>query len=227
MFEVENISVSYGTVNVLSNISFNVDENEIVTIIGPNGHGKTTLLKSIVGINPPHSGSIKFYGENIEKDPPHEIVKRGIMLLPERGGYLSNFTVLENLKLGAYANQKEIKVNLEKVFKLFPWLKERTDQIAWTLSGGERRMLAMARCLMSRIKLLLLDEITLGVAPIIQIELKTIIKTIKDMGFSLIISESNILFVEDIADKFLLLKNNKLTPIEKEVLQKNAMTLFL
>jgi len=227
LFEVKNISVSYGTVNVLSNISFNVDENEIVTIIGPNGHGKTTLLKSIVGINPPHSGSIKFYGENIEKDPPHEIVKRGIMLLPERGGYLSNFTVLENLKLGAYANQKEIKVNLEKVFKLFPWLKERTDQIAWTLSGGERRMLAMARCLMGRIKLLLLDEITLGVAPIIQIELKTIIKTIKDMGFSLIISESNILFVEDIADKFLLLKNNKLTPIEKEVLQKNAMTLFL
>src|SRR5207245_8747901 len=119
---------------------------EILGIVGANGHGKTTLLKSVAGVNPPRSGEIWFNGARIDGLPPHEIVARGVTLLPEGGGYIPQFTILENLKLGGYTNKSAINKNLETVYGLFPWMRERPHHVAWTLSGGQRRMLAIARC---------------------------------------------------------------------------------
>jgi branched-chain amino acid transport system ATP-binding protein len=227
MLEVKDISVSYGATTVLSDISFTVKENEIVAIIGPNGHGKTTLLKSIAGVNPPTAGDIKYYDEKISNYSIHHIVQKGIILLPEGGGYISNFTVLENLKLGAFASDEDFQTNLEKVYKIFPWLEERKNQISWSLSGGERRMLAIARTLMTKSNLLLLDELTMGIAPIIQLELKKVLKDIQKLGYSLLITESNIPFVLDFSDRFYLLKNNKIIELQEEEIRKDSLTLFI
>jgi branched-chain amino acid transport system ATP-binding protein len=227
MLEVKDISVSYGPIKVLSDISFTVDENEIVAIIGPNGHGKTTLLKSIAGVNPPTSGEISYYDEKISNYSTHQIVEKGILLLPEGGGYISNFSVLENLKLGAFTSYEDFKTNLEKVYQIFPWLEKRKNQISWSLSGGERRMLAIARTLMTKSNLLLLDELTMGIAPIIQLELKNVLKNIKKLGYSLLITESNIPFVLDFSDRFYLLKNNTIIELQEAEIKKDSLTLFL
>jgi branched-chain amino acid transport system ATP-binding protein len=218
MLEVDNISVSYGPIQILSGMSIDVADNEILAIVGPNGHGKTTLLKSIAGLNPPRSGEIRLNDERINGLPSHEIVRRGIVLLPEGAGYLSNFTVYENLKLGAYSNPKEFDESLRKVVALFPWLGERARQLTWTLSGGERRMLSIARCLMTDSSLLLLDELTWGVAPMIRSGFETIVSNIRKMGRSIIMAESDAQFVGQTADRVVLLKNNTLTPLEKSSL---------
>ena len=228
LLEVNNISVAYGPMQILKEITFHVDEDHIVAIIGPNGHGKTTLLKTISGLNHPIKGEIWFDGSRIDILPSNEIVKRGITLLPEGGGYIPTLTVLENLKLAAYVNKKKLSEKLEQVYILFPWLRERSKQVVWTLSGGERRMLAIARCLMVDSKLLLLDEPTWGVAPKIINEIIRIIKEIrKKSRSSFIIADSDIEFVKQIADEILLLKNNKLTPLDKDTLGKELSSKFL
>jgi branched-chain amino acid transport system ATP-binding protein len=227
MLRVNDISVSYGPVRVLSNISFDSYDGEVLAIVGPNGHGKTTLLKAIAGLNPPFSGDILYNNERINKLTPHEIARRGIFLLLEGGGYISNMTVIENLKLGAYTQRRNLKERLSKVYDIFPWLRHRSNQLSWTLSGGERRMLAIARCLMGNSKLLLLDEPTWGVSPKIQGEIADVVGKLQKEGHSFIISESNLFFASQLANRLLLLRNNTITPLDKDSIENAKLMKFL
>jgi branched-chain amino acid transport system ATP-binding protein len=169
MLEIKNLAVNYGAIAALHGISLSVPDGKIVTLIGANGAGKTTTLKSISGLLKPASGEIIYEGQNIAGLPPHRIVARGVSQSPEGRMIFANLTVHENLQLGAYLekNRDTIRRELERVFTLFPRLKEREKQIAGTLSGGEQQMLAIGRALMSRPKLLLLDEPSLGLAPLL------------------------------------------------------------
>src|SRR5215469_7064607 len=169
MLEIKNLSVNYGAINALHGISLSVQAGSIVTLIGANGAGKTTTLKTISGLLKPASGEIMYAGKNIAGLPPHQIVAHGISQSPEGRMVFANLTVLENLQLGAYLqkNREIVRRELEHTFALFPRLKEREKQIAGTMSGGEQQMLAIGRALMSRPKLLLLDEPSLGLAPLL------------------------------------------------------------
>jgi len=169
MLEVENLSAAYGMVQILWDVSFKVKEKEIVSIIGPNGAGKTTLARTIVGLLPAKNGAIRFKGESIEKLPTYEIVKKGITLIPEGREIFPRMTVEENLRLGAYTVNDKAKVNKskEQVYQLFPVLKKKEKALAQTLSGGEQQMLVICRSLMSNPELLILDEPSMGLAPII------------------------------------------------------------
>lgn len=218
MLKVDDISVSYGPIQILSNISLDVGDKEILAVIGPNGHGKSTLLRSVAGLNPPTSGEIWLNGARIDNLPMHEIVRRGIVLMPEGGGYLPYFTVYDNLRLGAYSNRKGLHRKLEEVNALFPWLRERSRQIAWTLSGGERKMLGIARSLMIDSSFLLLDEPTWGVAPRVANDLIEIIQNIRDTGRGIVIAESNVEFVAKLAERTVELKNNAITAIDRSLL---------
>lgn len=194
MLEVENISVFYGDVQVLWDVSFKVEDGQIIAIIGPNGAGKTTTLKTISGLLPPRSGSIKFLGERINGVPPYQIVEAGISQVPEGRRLFPYMTVLENLKLGAYTRGAREKMDetLEWVYDLFPTLKERKNQLAGTLSGGEQQMLAVARGLMSRPKLLMFDEPSLGLAPKLVLKVFEAINQIKQMGVTMLLVEQNV-----------------------------------
>ncbi|MBS7647453.1 MAG: ABC transporter ATP-binding protein [Candidatus Bathyarchaeia archaeon] len=198
MLEVRNINVFYGELQVLWNVSLNVNKGEIATLIGSNGSGKTTLCKTIIGVLSPKSGSITFLGKRIDKISIPEIIRQGITIVPEGRRIFGHMTVRENLELGAYASEtrKELKDALEWVFNLFPILKERQSQIAGCMSGGEQQMLAIARGLMSKPKLLILDEPSLGLAPKIVIKIYDIINKIRDEGVT-------ILLVEQYADRAL------------------------
>jgi branched-chain amino acid transport system ATP-binding protein len=194
MLEIKNLHVSYGAINALHGISLSVKVGSIVTLIGANGAGKTTALKTTSGLLKPKSGEIFYDGQNIAGLPPHQIVARGLSHVPEGRMIFANLTVLENLQLGAYL-QKDKKIighELEHVFSLFPRLKEREKQIAGTLSGGEQQMLAIGRALMSRPKLLLLDEPSLGLAPLL---VKTIFEKIveinREQGLTILLVEQN------------------------------------
>jgi branched-chain amino acid transport system ATP-binding protein len=169
MLEIKNLQVSYGAINALHGISLSVNAGSIVTLIGANGAGKTTTLKTISGLLKPKSGEIFYDGKNIVGLPPHQIVARGVSHVPEGRMIFANLTVLENLQLGAYlqTDKQIVRRELEHVFSLFPRLQERVKQIAGTLSGGEQQMLAISRALMSKPKLLLLDEPSLGLAPLL------------------------------------------------------------
>ena len=167
MLNVEKISVNYGKIPVLDSVSLNIGQNETVSLIGPNGAGKTTLVKTILGCLEPIYGKIEFNGQNITGLSPHKIVRLGIAVVPEGGRVLTELSVVENLKMGCYtkwAKDKEKEI-LETVYNIFPILKERKNQIAGTLSGGEQRMLSIGRALMARPKLLIIDELSLGLAP--------------------------------------------------------------
>jgi branched-chain amino acid transport system ATP-binding protein len=194
MLEIKNLSVSYGAINALHGISLSVKAGGIVTLIGANGAGKTTTLKTISGLLKPKSGEIFYDGQNIAGLPPHQIVARGLSHVPEGRMIFANLTVLENLQLGAYLqkDKKIIRHELEHVFSLFPRLKEREKQIAGTLSGGEQQMLAIGRALMSKPKLLLLDEPSLGLAPLL---VKTIFEKIveinRQQGLTILLVEQN------------------------------------
>jgi branched-chain amino acid transport system ATP-binding protein len=194
MLEIKNLHVSYGAINALHGISLSVKPGRIVTLIGANGAGKTTTLKTISGLLKPKSGEIFYDGKNIAGLPPHQIVARGLSHVPEGRMIFANLTVLENLQLGAYLqkDRKIIRHELEHVFSLFPRLKEREKQIAGTLSGGEQQMLAIGRALMSKPKLLLLDEPSLGLAPLL---VKTIFEKIVEInrkqGLTILLVEQN------------------------------------
>jgi branched-chain amino acid transport system ATP-binding protein len=181
MLEIKNLAVSYGAITALHGISMSVPDGKIVTLIGANGAGKTTALKTISGLLKPKSGEIFYDGKNITGLPPHQIVKLGISHAPEGRMIFANLTVLENLQLGAYLqrDKKIVHLELEHIFGLFPRLQEREKQIAGTLSGGEQQMLAIGRALMGRPKLLLLDEPSLGLAPML---VKTIFEKIVEIN---------------------------------------------
>jgi branched-chain amino acid transport system ATP-binding protein len=212
MLYIENVSAAYGMVQILRDVSFHVEEKEIVSIIGPNGAGKTTLVKTIMGLLHPKNGTIRFKGENIEKLPPYEIVKRGLILIPEGRDIFPRMTVEENLKLGAYtANGKSnVKEAKEKVYQIFPVLKKKEKALAQTLSGGEQQMLVICRSLMSNPQLLILDEPSLGLAPIIVEKVLDTVRKINEEGVTVLLVEQNIRDSLDIADRGYVLEQGKI-----------------
>lgn len=191
LLKVENLSVSYGHINALKGVSIEVFPGEIVVLIGANGAGKTTLLSTILGINPSTSGSIVFDGHRIDKDSVDKNVRRGVCLVPEGHGVFAGMTVLDNLLLGAHHNLKNKDAYLERVFGWFPILKARKLQIAKTLSGGERQMLSIGRGLMSAPKLILVDEPSIGLAPIIVNDIFNILQMLNKEGYTILLSEQN------------------------------------
>ena len=193
MLAIEAINVFYGGIHALRDVSINVHAGEVVTLIGANGAGKSTTLRAVSGLLTPRSGRIVFEGDNIGGLPAHLLVARGISMAPEGRGIFANLTVLENLEMGAYLvrSRSQIVQDLERGFELFPRLRERVKQRAGTLSGGEQQMLAIARALMSRPKLLLLDEPSLGLAPLVCQTIFNTIATIKASGTTVLLVEQN------------------------------------
>lgn len=212
MLEVKNIQVGYGAIRALKGISFTVDEGEIVTLIGANGAGKSTTLKTISGLLHPQEGSIIFEGKDISNLQSYEIVSLGISQVPEGRRIFPQQSVLENLELGAYQrkDKKQIKEDIEKVFSYFKRLEERKNQTAGTLSGGEQQMLAIGRGLMSRPKLLLLDEPSMGLAPLLVKEIFSIIKEINESGTTILLVEQNANMALSIAQKAYVLETGKI-----------------
>ena len=213
MLKVENLVVSYGGIEALKGISLEVPEGKIVTLIGANGAGKSTLLRSIIGLVKPGQGKITYEEKDITGLNPQKIVQTGITLVPEGRRVFPNLTVLENLKIGAYLrNDKEgIEKDIRWIYDLFPRLEERSWQMAGTLSGGEQQMLAMARALMSRPKLLLLDEPSMGLAPLLVKEIFNIIKEINASGTTVLLVEQNANMALSIADKAYVLETGRIT----------------
>jgi len=193
LLEVKDLRVSYGGIEALRGISFKVEEGQIVTLIGANGAGKSTTLRTITGIVHPKSGTILFAGHNIVGMDTSSIVQRGISLVPEGRRVFPNLTVLENLRIGAYLRKDEsgIRSDLERVYTLFPRLKERSWQLAGTLSGGEQQMLAVGRALMSKPKLLMMDEPSLGLAPLVVKDIFDIIRQLSAQGITILLIEQN------------------------------------
>lgn len=213
MLNVENLVVCYGGIEALKGIDFNVEEGKIVTLIGANGAGKSTTLKSIVGLVKPKEGRISYLNKDILKLETKNMVKEGIVLVPEGRRVFPDLTVLENLKIGAFVRKDEnkIKEDMEWVFSLFPRLKERTWQLAGTLSGGEQQMLAVGRALMARPKLMMMDEPSLGLAPLIVKEIFEIIKEINKQGVTILLIEQNANAALHIADYAYVLETGKIT----------------
>ncbi len=193
LLSVKNIQVYYGMIRALHDVSFEVNEGEIITLIGANGAGKTTTLQTITGMVPTASGNILFEGEDITKTAGYKLVQKGIAHVPEGRRVFASMTVLENLMMGAYTrrDKAEIKRGLERVYERFPRLKERTHQLSGTLSGGEQQMLAMGRALMSNPRLLLLDEPSMGLAPMLVSEIFDIIESINKAGTTVLLVEQN------------------------------------
>lgn len=202
MLKIDNLVVAYGGIEALKGISFEVEDGKIVTLVGANGAGKSTTLRSIIGLTKPKSGTITYNGKNLLDIKTQNIVREGITLVPEGRRVFSNMTVLENLKIGAYfrKDEKSIKDDLEWVYSLFPILKDRSWQLSGTLSGGEQQMLAVGRALMSKPKLLMMDEPSLGLAPLIVKEIFNIIKEIRKMGVTILLIEQNANAALHIAD---------------------------
>lgn len=212
MLELSNVNVYYGGIHALKNISINIEEGEIVTLIGANGAGKSTTLKAISGMEKPKNGEIKFNGEKINSLNATDIVKLGISHVPEGRRVFSKMSVMENLEMGAYTrNDKgEIKKDFEKIFSLFPRLLERKEQMAGTLSGGEQQMLAIGRALMSRPKLILLDEPSMGLAPIVVKEIFAIIRNINETGTTVLLVEQNANMALNAADRAYIIRNGEI-----------------
>ena len=202
ILKVENINVYYGAIHAIKGVSFHVDEGEIVTLIGANGAGKSTTLQTISGLLRSRTGSIEFCGENISKLPPHKIVEKGLAQVPEWRRIFLQMSVQENLDMGAYTQSGAgVGEDIERVFEQFPRLKERRRQIAGTLSGGEQQMLAIGRALMSRPKLLMLDEPSMGLAPILVEQIFEIIQSLHKSGTTILLVEQNAQMALSVADR--------------------------
>ena len=213
MLEISDLSVNYGGIKALQQVSLRVETGEIVTLIGANGAGKTTTLKTISRLLRAKTGRIIYHGQDITHLPPHEIVKRGIAHSPEGRRILARQTVLTNLQLGAYTRSDRlgVKSDIEEQWQLFPRLSERREQLAGTLSGGEQQMLAIARALMSRPKLLLLDEPSLGLAPQIVREIFSIIRKLNESGVTILLVEQNANLALETANRGYVLEAGRLT----------------
>lgn len=211
MLEVKNLEVNYGAIKAVQGIDFHINEGEIVTLIGANGAGKTTTMNTIIGIVKASNGEILFEGKDISKLSSSAIVKSGIALSPEGRQIFPRMTVYENLEMGAYSiNKKYIKEGIEQAYSLFPRLQEREKQIAGTLSGGEQQMLAVARALMSKPKLLMLDEPSLGLAPIVVEDIFRLILRIRKMGTTVLLVEQNARMALSISDRGYVLETGKI-----------------
>jgi branched-chain amino acid transport system ATP-binding protein len=211
ILQVENLAVNYGAIQALQGISFHVQEGEIVTLIGANGAGKSTTLKTISGLLLPTRGDILYKSESIIGHPADFIVKRGIVQVPEGRKIFAPLTVRENLEMGAFTrtDKAEIEQSMERVFVSFPRLKERLNQLGGTLSGGEQQMLAMGRGLMAKPDLLLLDEPSMGLAPILVEEIFDIIQNIKQQGVSILLVEQNAAMALSVADRAYVLETGR------------------
>ncbi len=212
MLEVENLSAAYGMVQILRGVNFKVEEKEIVSIIGPNGAGKTTLVKTVMGFLKPQTGSVKFKGEEIGKLSTYEIVKKGLTMIPEGREIFPRMTIEENLMLGAYTIKDKAKINesKEKVYEIFPVLKKKEKALAQTLSGGEQQMLVICRSLMSNPQMLILDEPSLGLAPIIVEKVLDTVRTINEEGVTVLLVEQNIHDSLGVADRGYVLEEGKI-----------------
>ena len=212
MLVLEDVNVFYGAIHALKGISFEVNQGEIVTLIGSNGAGKSTSLKTISGLLRPKTGKITFKGENLAIVAPQSIVAKGISQVPEGRRVFANMTVIENLELGAYLrkDKAEVKKAMQHVYELFPRLLERNHQISGTLSGGEQQMLAMGRALMSQPQLLLLDEPSMGLAPILVKQIFSIIKEINASGTTILLVEQNAHMALSIANRAYVLETGKI-----------------
>ena len=226
ILKVEDINVYYGSIHAIKGVSFEVDEGEIVTLIGANGAGKSTTLNTISGLLHSKTGSISFMGENLGKFPCHKIVSKGLALVPEGRRVFLQMTVQENLEMGAYTQGgASIAQDLEAVYQQFPRLKERFKQVAGTLSGGEQQMLAMGRALMSHPKLLMLDEPSMGLAPILVEQIFEIIQNLHKAGTTILLVEQNAQAALSIADRGYVLETGKVvtTGTGKELLESPAI----
>ena len=208
---VDNINVYYGSIHAIKGISFEVNAGEIVTLIGANGAGKSTTLNTISGLLRSKTGSIEFMGQSLAKVPSHKIVERGLALVPEGRRIFLQMTVQENLEMGAFTQKGgETQQDLEKIYALFPRLKERLKQMAGTLSGGEQQMLAMGRALMSHPKLLMLDEPSMGLAPILVEQIFEIIRNLNHNGSTILLVEQNAQAALSVADRGYVLETGKI-----------------
>ena len=212
MLEVKDLQVYYGVIQALKGISFHVEQGEVIALIGANGAGKTTTLQTLTGIIPAKAGSIMFGGKDLTKTPAHKIVEMGMAHVPEGRRVFAELSVYENLKLGAYTrkDKKEIEETLARVYKSFPRLEERKNQLAGTLSGGEQQMLAMGRALMSKPKIILMDETSMGLSPILVEEIFHIIREISASGTTVLLVEQNAKKALAIADRAYVLETGNI-----------------
>ncbi len=226
LLEVENLHTYYGNIHALKGISLTVEEGEIVTLIGANGAGKSTTLRTITGILKPHQGHVRLRGEDLAPYKPHEIVYKGVSMVPEGRRIFARLTVAENLDMGAYTRRSkaEIAADLERVFNLFPRLKERRHQVAGTLSGGEQQMLAIARALMTRPRILLMDEPSMGLAPVLVEAIFDTIRQINQEGTTILLVEQNALMALSVASRGYVLQTGEIVLHDTAAnLQKNEM----
>lgn len=211
VLQVKDLSSGYGKVTILRDINFQIEENEVVAVIGSNGAGKTTLLKTISKLISPFTGEIIFEGQNITKYPPHLISQAGITHVPEGGKLFPNMTVYENLLMGTYKNRKKIKSNiLEEIYEIFPILKNREKQLAKTLSGGEKQMLSIGRSLASQPRFLMLDEPSQGLAPKLVDDIYQKLSILKKKGITILLIEQNINYALQFAERAYVLENGKI-----------------
>ena len=212
ILKVENMNVYYGAIHAIKGISFHVDQGEVVTLIGANGAGKSTTLQTVSGLLRSRTGSIQFCGENISNVPSHKIVEKGLAQVPEGRRIFLQMSVEENLEMGAYTQSAAgVDADLEKVYAQFPRLKERRRQIAGTLSGGEQQMLAIGRALMSHPRLLMLDEPSMGLAPILVEQIFDIIRQLHKEGTTILLVEQNAQMALSVADRAYVLETGKIT----------------
>ena len=211
MLKIEDMHVYYGAIHAVKGVSFEVGEGEIVALIGANGAGKSTILKTISGLMHPRSGSITFMDKSIAHTEAHKLVHHGLAHVPEGRRIFLQMSVQENLEMGAFTQKEVSKEELDKIFQLFPRLKERRKQIAGTLSGGEQQMLAMSRALMSKPKLMMLDEPSMGLAPILVDQIFSIIKELHAAGTTILLVEQNASKALEIADRAYVLETGKIT----------------
>lgn len=212
MLEIKDLEVFYGMIQAIKGISFEVNEGEVIALIGANGAGKTTILHTITGLLEASKGAVFFDGENITKIPAHKIVSMGMAHVPEGRRVFANLTVLQNLKMGAYTrhDKNEIKETLATIYERFPRLQERQNQLAGTLSGGEQQMLAMGRALMSHPKIILMDEPSMGLSPIFVNEIFDIIRSVSSSGTTVLLVEQNAKKALSIADRAYVLETGKI-----------------
>ena len=213
LLEIKDLEVNYGVIKAIKGVSFDVNEGEIIALIGANGAGKTTILHTITGLIQAKIGSIVFDGKELTKTPPHKIVSMGMAHVPEGRRIFQQLSVLENLKLGAYTrkDKSEIASTLKMVYERFPRLEERKNQVAGTLSGGEQQMLAMGRALMSKPRIILMDEPSMGLSPLLVSEIFDIIKVINESGTTVLLVEQNAKKALSIADRAYVLETGKIT----------------